>query len=271
MSVTPLALAGIDTPTLISSDASTPAVAVNTTERRSVETVTLTPTIAPTFRQLAATLLFDATAATMIAATPAHNADWHPYSKLIDGVEMVLVPPGCFMMGSTIGEPDEQPVEQQCVETAFWIDQNEVSNSVFDQFGGAARQSAVWSESDLPRTNVTWYEAETFCEKRNARLPTEKEWEYVAAGPDSAIYPWGNTFSDLNAVYAGNSGEQPAPVGSHPSGKSWVGAYDMSGNVWEWTSSLDKEYPYQTNDSRDRPRCLAGGLLVGGLDFNSLR
>ncbi len=64
------------------------------------------------------------------AALPAgaHNADWPPVIQEFDGVAMVLVPAGCFMMGSENGEDDEKLVHQVCFEESFWIDQTEVTN-----------------------------------------------------------------------------------------------------------------------------------------------
>jgi len=49
------------------------------------------------------------------------------------------------------------------------------------------------------------------------------------------MYPWGNAFAANKVVYESNSEGQTADVGSKPEGASWVGALDMSGNVWEWT------------------------------------
>jgi formylglycine-generating enzyme required for sulfatase activity len=102
-----------------------------------------------------------------------------------------------------------------------------------------------------PMESITWYVARAYCEARGGRLPTEAEWEYAARGPDSLIYPWGNAWNPDNVVWAETSGDETATVGSIPAGASWVGALDMSGNVWEWTSSANTPYPYDVSDGRE--------------------
>lgn len=163
------------------------------------------------------------------------NADWQPVIQVFDGVEMVLVPVGCFMMGSNQND-DERPVHRVCFDEPFWIDRTEVSNGQFAVFNGQAALASQWTESNRPRESITWFEAVAFCELRGARLATEAEWEYVARGPDGLIYPWGNEWQPGKVVWSGNSNDQAANVGSRPTGASWVGAVDMSGNVWEWVA-----------------------------------
>lgn len=81
---------------------------------------------------------------------------------------------------------------------------------------------------ERPVENITWFEAHTFCELRDTRLPTEAEWEYAARGPDNLNYPWGNEFEEDFVVYQNNSDDQTATVGSRTPGASWVGTLDMS-------------------------------------------
>ncbi len=188
-----------------------------------------------------------------------HNDDWIPIVQEIDNVPMVKVPPGCFAMGSRDGRRDERPVHQQCFTTAFWIDQYEVTNA---QFGSTGH----FEGANRPRENLTWLEARNYCAARGARLPTEAEWEYAARGPDNLIYPWGNTFISALLQYDRLS-EETAEVGKFPGGVSWVGAYDLSGNVWEWVSSIYLPYPYDPTDGRENledttpKRVFRGGWL----------
>jgi len=175
------------------------------------------------------------------------NAQWTPVVRSFDGVEMVQVPPGCFMMGSKNGEDDEKPVTRICFDNPFWIDKAEVTQSQFAKFGGVAAKAPSFRGDQRPVEQITWFEARDFCAKRDARLPTEAEWEYAARGPDDLVYPWGNDFVSKNLVYETT---QTADAGSKSNGKSWVGALDMSGNVGEWVSSIYQGYPFTPRDGR---------------------
>jgi formylglycine-generating enzyme required for sulfatase activity len=199
------------------------------------------------------------------------NDEWAPVVREFDGTPMVLVPAGCFTMGST--EPqieyaltlmdrrglyeDEQPSHQQCFRQPFWIDLYEVTNGRYGSYGW-------WRGKDQPRESVPWFEADAYCRGQGGRLPTEVEWEYAARGPDNLLYPWGNTFDGTRLnfcdVHCLNPGADfdyddgyrtTAPVGSYPTGASWVGAMDMCGNVWEWVSSIVLDYPYDPRDGRE--------------------
>jgi formylglycine-generating enzyme required for sulfatase activity len=208
------------------------------------------------------------------------------------GTPMVYVPPGCFMMGSNApySNASAGAAFRMCFATDYWIDKTDVTNAAYQKFidgGGYTEQGSWWSDAgwswlhsmdtqrpynydgftdpQQPRVGIMWYQADAYCRWRGARLPTEPEWEYAARGPNSLTYPWGNTFDPSKVVYAANSGNYPVPVGSRPAGASWVGALDMSGNVFQWTSTAASEadpvkevqkyyrYPYPGKRNRGLP------------------
>jgi formylglycine-generating enzyme required for sulfatase activity len=202
------------------------------------------------------------------------NSDWTPVTQEFDGIEMVLVPAGCFIMGSNDGDPEEEPAHKQCINYGFWIDRTEVTQGDFLRIGGPRPYGSEsrYKGDALPVDSVSWFEARDFCQLRGGRLPTEAEWEYAARGPDGLVYPWGNEFIDENTVNSGNFRSRRAEIGDRVGGAAWVGALDMSGNLQEWTSSSAwKGYPYVATDGREEfhkampnmPRILRGGSFHG--------
>lgn len=213
--------------------------------------------------------------------------DWIPQMQIFEGVEMVLVPSGCFMMGSSEEHIDElierepslsirfqnqTPQTSVCFDEEFWIDKYLVTNEQFNRFGGSSNEASYWNDPSRPRETITWDEAREFCSLRGARLLTEAEWEYAARGSAGLIYPWGDNWMPNNAVWSRYSGNeypidrarQTANVGSRPSGASWVGALDMAGNLWEWTSSAYEPYPYFIDNEFEDAELVEFRTLRGG-------
>lgn len=129
-------------------------------------------------------------------------------------------------MGRDNGADEAERPEHQVTVRPFFIDKYE----------------SKWDQTGMPMTAVTWDEAVTRCQKTGKRLPTEEEWEFAARGTDGRIYPWGNSWDEDAANAAGGS-SGIREVGYYKRGFSPFGAYDMVGNVWEWTSSDFKPYP----------------------------
>jgi formylglycine-generating enzyme required for sulfatase activity len=185
----------------------------------------------------------DATPLDVALAGVQRNAAWQPhapYTHTFDGVEMVLVPAGCFLIGDARNE------NHQCFAEPFWIDRYEISQATFTRLGGKQAAPPAFVGASLPVENITWREARAFCESRQAALPTEREWEYAARGVDGWTYPWGNAWEHSLANGAAPTTTDPytatAPVNAFPAGASWVGSHQMSGNVWEWVRGQDDLY-----------------------------
>ncbi len=190
-----------------------------------------------------------------------------------DGMVQVYVPAGKFIMGSTPGESDQDHEEPQRTVylDAFWIDQTEVTNGMYEGcvLAGNCRPPEIdnsWSQdsyygneeyNNYPVVGVSWEDANAYCSWTERRLPTEAEWEKAARGTDGRRYPWGNTPLESNLINsADRSIEQKwasdrlddgyrftAPVGNYPDGASPYGALDMVGNVWEWVADIyDEDY-----------------------------
>jgi formylglycine-generating enzyme required for sulfatase activity len=185
---------------------------------------------------------------------------WSPAARDFgNGVTMMEVPAGCFFMGS-VAFSGSNPIEQVCFDVPFWIDQTEVTRAQYHQCveTGPCTETVEnpFSTRDTqPINGVNWFQAYTYCTWRGARLPTDAEWEYAARGPDSLNYPWGNEWDGDKVAWYGNLTDETADVGSRPQGASWVGALDMSGNLWEWVSTIyDESRPpdlYATDDGRE--------------------
>ncbi len=150
----------------------------------------------------------------------------------------------------------------------------------YDDVKGASWQhprgpkSDVRQKQDHPVTCVTFRDAVAFCawasEVTGAtiRLPTEAEWEKAARGTDGRLYPWGDEKPTQDLCNFNMNVGDTTPVGSYPKGASPYGVLDMSGNVWEWTSSLWKGYPYDPADGREDAHDEGSRIVRGGSFFN---
>ena len=173
---------------------------------------------------------------TDLMATSEQAALGDTWVRPADGMVMVYVPAGTFLMGST--QPDIDGALEMCQRNsgtgkclrvwfenespqhpvtldAFWIDRTEVSKAQYSQCVESGHCAEVHCANDLdpkrddqPAACVDWSHALTYCEWAGARLPTEAEWEYAARGPEGNTYPWGDVFDptrlnfcDANCTY----------------------------------------------------------------------
>ena len=156
--------------------------------------------------------------------------------------EMVQIKGGCFQMGSTVGDPDEQPVHEVCI-SPFKMGKYEVQQKNFQKVMGTNPSQHIGA--NLPVDNVSWEEARDYCKKMGMRLPREAEWEYSTRAGTTTEFYWGNRVTGKEGNFCDHECElstreprvtdgfkNTAPVGSYP--ENPFGLYDMAGNVNEW-------------------------------------
>ncbi len=129
--------------------------------------------------------------------------------------------------------------------------------------------SHIRDKADHPVVSVSWHDAQAFCKWAGVLLPTEAQWEKAARGPNGRLWPWGNDKPTKDHCNFDMNVKDTTPIGSFPKGASPYGCLDMAGNVWEWTSSHYKPYPYDGGDGREDlsapdsvPRVLRGGSFA---------
>lgn len=121
---------------------------------------------------------------------------------------------------------------------------------------------------------ITWFEARAYCAwlaaqaGRPFRLPTEAEWEAAARGKDGRRYAYGDGFDAGLCNTFETHIRHTTPVGVFPGGETPEGLVDMTGNTWDWTSSLYMPYPYDAKDGREDPVTGEGRRVVRGGSWN---
>ena len=178
----------------------------------------------------------------------------------IPGLKFVGVPPGRFLYGDgkTVLNIEE-----------FWIAVTPITNAMYKLY------KSGWTfptgQENHPVVNVSWDDAQAFCQWAGVRLPTEQEWEKAARGTDGRRYPWGDATPNAQRLNFNDAIGDTQPVGSYPAGASPYGALDMAGNVWEWVADWYGESYYAVSP-RENPTGPAEGerrVLRGGA-YNSI-
>ena len=215
-----------------------------------------------------------------------------------DGLKLtlMLIPAGEFLMGTPEDEPessdDERP--QHLVKVPqFLMGRCPITQVQWKVVAGYPQiereldpDPSVFKGDNRPVENVSWEDAQEFCERLSAetgkeyRLPSEAQWEYGCRSGTTTPFHYGETITAEIANYRGteiyNNGpkgeyrQQTTEVGMFPANE-W-GLHDMHGNVWEWCED-DWHSDYEgvpsdgsawTESDRESARRLLRGGSWGG-------
>ncbi len=213
-------------------------------------------------------------------------------------LEMVLIPAGTFLMGSSVSEQgrddktkfrrtsNEGPQHPVTIPRPFYLGKYEVTQAQWKAVMGR-NPSLFTGNPDHPVENVSWEDCQEFIREISKlgvgtiRLPTEAEWEYACRAGTTTRFYWGDDPSESGisryAWHEGNSvrkllkdGQvysvgQTHPVGQKPP-NAWK-LYDMSGNVSEWCQDKFREYSEEAQTDPHGPD-LGGKRVIRGGDWS---
>ena len=203
-------------------------------------------------------------------------------------IDMVLIEPGVFQMGSADSEQDRDKDEVQHevkFTRAFYLSKYEVTQDQWKKVMDTNPSHFKNCGDQCPVDSVSWYDAVEFCNKLSDseglthcykisgdkvgwdqsctgyRLPSESEWEYAARAGTQSAFACGDSASCLGDVawFADNSDNTTHQVGTKKA-NAW-GLYDMHGNVVEWVWDYSSDYP--TDAQVDPVGSSAGTFRVG--------
>lgn len=172
-------------------------------------------------------------------------------------LEMVYIPGGEFIMGSSETEEERSPHEElphSCEVSSFFLGKYPITQAQWQEIMG--NNPSRFQDPNCPVEKISWDEAVEFCQilseitGKPYCLPTETQWEYACRAGTTTPFYFGETIAPDLANYDGNwvygssckgvNRGKTTPVGSFPPNP--FGLYDLHGNVWEWcASALDSD------------------------------
>jgi hypothetical protein len=159
----------------------------------------------------------------------------HPVDRKL----MTLVPSGLAVLGhddASVWVPGYFTDVYPVTNADYFRFVREIGHRVPTTWSGGRPRSGLAMH---PVVGVNAVDVRTYAVWAGKQMPTDQQWEKAARGTDGRRYPWGNEPDHQRANTRESHLNRTTPVHWFPGGVSSYGAYDMHGNVWEWTSLHD--------------------------------
>jgi formylglycine-generating enzyme required for sulfatase activity len=183
-------------------------------------------------------------------------------------LDLVLIPPGEFQMGSPadeIGRDDDEVQRLTTLSKEFYLGKYPVTQAQWDAVLGS--NPSKFKGRHHPVDQARWEDCQALCRALGTgfRLPTEAEWEYACRAGTGGAYAG---ILDEMAWHDGNSGAITHAVGQK-SPNAW-GLHDLHGNVWEWCADGYRNYPARAvtdpvGSESGRHRVIRGGSWISDI------
>ncbi|MGE3163571.1 MAG: SUMF1/EgtB/PvdO family nonheme iron enzyme [Planctomycetota bacterium] len=171
--------------------------------------------------------------------------------------------------------PRWTPLQRSDLRQLLELSEDEFDGVLAEWYpAGRHRLPGFWntpgfSAPAVPVVGITWFEARAYAEwlsvqsDKRFRLPFESEWEVAARDFGRTVYPWGDIFEPGRANTYESHLRTTTPIGIFR--RDGEGAIaDLAGNVWEWTNSLYRPYPYLAGDGREEADAEGRRVVRGG-------
>ena len=201
------------------------------------------------------------------------------------------VPAGTYTIGHE-SEHEDEAIQPAVIDQAYQLAIYPITQAQFQTFldAGGDKNGRWWHDlpddeperlrspfftgNNLPRENVSWYQAVAFCRWLSdqlgyeVRLPTDFEWEVAARFNDGRAYPYGDQFDENCGSTDENGFDETVAVGLYENGRQpQLDLYDMSGNVWEWCLNKFEDPMFTAVDTSGNRRVLRGGSWGSNQNF----
>jgi formylglycine-generating enzyme required for sulfatase activity len=210
----------------------------------------------------------------------------------VQGVRQTMrfIPPGAFVMGSPLTDPDRSDDERPhpvVLTRGFWLADTACTQELWRAVTGGS--PSHFKGDDLPVEQVSWNDIQQQFLLKIARrvpglrLPTEAEWEFAArnAGREAGQFWWGDGMNTDQANYDGHfplkGGREGVDRRKTLAVRSFqpspLGLWQTHGNVWEWLRDKMADYSAEVVDPTGPPEQDAPGerVLRGGGWLNDAR